>query len=739
MEENRHLNIGQRIAATRRQQFVGRETENDLLRSALLAPELPFSLLYLHGPGGVGKTTLLQAFVALCDTLGVPSFLLDARNTKASPEAFLESLRAVLKLPASEDPVGFLSMIAERCVLFLDTFEMLDGMASWLRDVLLPQVSANVLIVTAGRQSPEDAWPFDSGWQAVFRSVPLQNFTVRESDRYLSHRSVPADMHTAAFRFTHGHPLALSLLADLYVQSSRGESLPVLTPVGAPPDVIHTLLKRFMDETPEGVRKSALEVCALVRGTNEPLLREMLFHYLPDGPSSETASGGQDAATLFNWLRGLSFIDSGPSGLFPHDIAREALLADLRWRNPDWYVELHRRARLYYTRQLQQTTNADHQKRLLYDCIFLHRDNETIRTVFSWKEIPAIVTDSLRPGDVAAIVGMVAAYEGEESATIAAHWLASQPEATLVFRDSSKNEEPIAFFTMLALQKVSEQDGMADPAIQSVRDFIRQHGPLRSGEQATYLRFLMAHDAYQETSPLQSLLIVHALRHFLTKGQRLAYTVFCCHEATTWQPLFHYAGISRIAAEFSLDGRQYEVFGHDWRSNPLMEWIARMAEKEIDAASVYRALRKADGMTGPETKGPPLPSATPRLVLDSTRFVAAVREALRDLNNPDQLACNLLIRSRLVGHAPHGTAPHDATAVETLRAVLREAIESLNGPNTRRLRGYRALYYTYLAPASTQEAAAELLDLPFSTYRRHLSEGITAVADNLWRREIGEM
>lgn len=732
------VNIGQRIATNRRQQFVGRDTENELLRSALLAPELPFSLLYLHGPGGVGKTTLLQSFIALCNTLSIPSFVLDARNTTASPEAFVNALRTVLKLPDSEDPIDFLSTRTERCVLFLDTFEMLESMATWLRDVLLPQISVNVLIVTAGRQPPTIAWPLESGWQTVFRSIHLQNFTAHESEVYLSQRTLPPSVHTAAFQFTHGHPLALSLLADLYAQSPQTDNLPVFSPASAPPEVIHTLLKRFMEETPSGIKKSALEVCALVRGTNEALLQEMLFQYLPGEQSPESSGVVPDTTTLFNWLRGLSFIDYGPSGLFPHDIAREALLADLRWRNPDWYIELHRRARQYYTRQLQQTTSAEHQKRFLYDCIFLHRDSEIVRTVFSWKEIPAIVADSLRPGDIAAIVAMVATHEGEESAAVAGHWLANQPEATLVFRDSSKNDEPIAFFTMLALQKTSEKDSAVDPALQSAWRYIQQHGPLRSGERATYLRFLMARDTYQETSPLQSLLIVHALRHFLTQGHRLAYTFFCCQETTTWQTLFQYAGISRVDAGFILDGQHYSVFGHDWRSTPLMEWIARMAEKEIDAASVYRALQKADGMTSLDKKGAQFLPKTPGIVLDATQFAVAVREALRDLNSPDQLAQNQLMRSRLISLPLTGNASDITPPVTTLQAILREAVESLNGPNPRRLRGYRALCHTYLTPAPTQEEAAQQLDLPFSTYRRHLAEGITAVADKLWRKEIGE-
>ncbi|GAA3220480.1 hypothetical protein [Nonomuraea helvata] len=36
----------------------------------------------------------------------------------------------------------------------------------------------------------------------------------------------------------------------------------------------------------------------------------------------------------------------------------------------------------------------------------------------------------------------------------------------------------------------------------------------------------------------------------------------------------------------------------------------------------------------------------------------------------------------------------------------------------------------------TQEAAAERLGLPYSTYRRHLVSGIERVCEDLWRREL---
>jgi hypothetical protein len=50
---------------------------------------------------------------------------------------------------------------------------------------------------------------------------------------------------------------------------------------------------------------------------------------------------------------------------------------------------------------------------------------------------------------------------------------------------------------------------------------------------------------------------------------------------------------------------------------------------------------------------------------------------------------------------------------------------------------YRALERTYFRPVATQERAAELLNLPFSTYRRHLTGGIDRIIKQLWHQEIG--
>jgi hypothetical protein len=89
-----------------------------------------------------------------------------------------------------------------------------------------------------------------------------------------------------------------------------------------------------------------------------------------------------------------------------------------------------------------------------------------------------------------------------------------------------------------------------------------------------------------------------------------------------------------------------------------------------------------------------------------------------------------LTRTRLV----HDRAGDEASAA-TLGALVREAIETLREhPRDDKL--LRAVERTYVRPAATQERAAEALGLPFSTYRRHLTQGVDRVVGWLWDREV---
>lgn len=84
------------------------------------------------------------------------------------------------------------------------------------------------------------------------------------------------------------------------------------------------------------------------------------------------------------------------------------------------------------------------------------------------------------------------------------------------------------------------------------------------------------------------------------------------------------------------------------------------------------------------------------------------------------------VRARLAGDAAGGVAhaPRQPGAV---------ALDVT--PRDRKL--FRAVEKTYLKPAPSQELAAEQLGIPYSSFRRHLTAGVEAIAEALWQKEVG--
>ncbi|HYE94865.1 MAG TPA: ATP-binding protein [Rubricoccaceae bacterium] len=690
------VRLADRLSAARQAQFVGRAAETALFREALRADDLPFHLLHVYGPGGIGKSTLLRQFAGMAAEAGARPLRLDGRNVDASPAGFEAALAAALGLPADASPGAALEARPERHVLLVDTFELLAPLETWLREVFLPELPAHTLVVLAGRQPLGPEWMADPGWQALARSIRLVPLSLSEGRDYLTRRAVADDQQDAVLGFTRGHPLALSLVADLFEQRPGFHFEPE-----AAPDVITALLEQFVQRVPGPAHRAALEACALVRVTTEALLAEMV--------------GVEDAHELFAWLRRVSFVEAGPFGLFPHDLARDALVADLRWRNPDWFAALHTRARGYYARRLTETSGVD-QQRVLSDYVFLHRDNPVIKPFLDWQDTGSAVPEAPTDADWPRLRALIAHHEGEPSAEIAERWFARFPRCVLVFRGPDR--APAAFLFQLPLHEVTEEDRAADPAVEAALACLDRHAPLREGEKSTHFRFWMAADTYQGVSALQSLIFLKIAQHYLT-APGLAFTFFPAAEPDFWAPFCGYAELDRTPeADYEVGGRRYGVFTHDWRAVPPMLWLDHLAARELATT---------------EELPPAEPAAAPVAVLSEEAFLDAVHNALRCYARPVALADSPLLRSRLVLDRV-GPEADDPDRIEALRALLCEAAQGLEAtPRDAKL--FRALERGYLRPAPSQEIAAELLDLPLSTFRRHLKTAVERVAETLWQRE----
>jgi hypothetical protein len=646
-------------------------------------------VLWFTGPGGIGKTSLLEAIAEQADEAGGCTVVrLDGRELPSSPRAALDVVQEALGTPRGDEAVA---PPEGRLVLLFDAYERLGALDDWVRTWLLPRLPATALTVIAGRQLPGPAWRADPAWRELLRVVSLRNLGPDESRSYLRACGVDKTVQDRLIEISHGHPLGLSLLADVVVRG--GEA--TLDPLA--PDLVGTLVRRFVDVVPDGPRRGALEVCALARVTTEALLRDTLAL--------------EDAQELFAWLRELSFVEAGPDGLLPHDLGRDVLDADLRWRDPEGYKDLFRRVRGHIYAALKSSRGRE-QQRSIFDLKFLFRNLPGVLSPVDWDVWGQHYPERAGPGDRGSILGLVAAAEGQASAAIAERWLDLQPEGFLLVR--GEDDEIRGVMALLDLTVASEQDRHADPGARAAWEYAHRCAPPRAGEVITQTRFVVDQEAYQGPSPTLNAVPIATLQRYLRKPP-LAWDFLTLHEPEPWDEFFALADLPRArGADFLVGGRRYGLYCHDFRPLPvdaLMElWTERALAQDVTLRPAV-----ADNV----------------LALSQAGFNDAVRQGLRDLYRPELLARNPLLRTRLA----HDYAGADEPDAEALDGLLRAAVHAL-GEDPRDDKLLRAVDRTYLRPAPTQEAVAELLGLPFSTYRRHLAKGVQRIVGWLWDHEV---
>lgn len=249
-----------------------------------------------------------------------------------------------------------------------------------------------------------------------------------------------------------------------------------------------------------------------------------------------------------------------------------------------------------------------------------------------------------------------------------------------------------------------------DPLVRAVLDHVAREGPLRPGERVDITRFFGG--AREHQRDLYAVLAANVSSIIGWTTRPLAWSFATAVDIGYWAPFFEFLAFAPVA-ETDVEGLTHGVWGIDWRRVPLDSWFDLMRER---------------GHTG--DVGPPPDAIVRPAALDRARFTVAVRAALQTLHRPDRLAANPLMGSALAATA-------GGPDVARLRATIEDAVSRLGDePRGEQLRA--VLHRTYVRAAPTQEAAAEVLDLPLSTYRRHLAKALDQLADLLWTVEIGE-
>ncbi|GIJ70973.1 hypothetical protein Voc01_058900 [Virgisporangium ochraceum] len=669
--------LGDLLDTARRQRLVGRRRELASFDDAV-AGRSSRRVLFVHGQGGIGKTTLLQEFRARARAAGRRVVQIDGRDVDPSPRGLEAAVRQALD--GGDEPV---ERLLAGAVLLVDGYEQLAAIDGWVRDGLIPRLRADSVAVLAGREPPAAPWRADPGWRQVVAVHRLDPFDPAESEELLVLAGVAAPLRQRLLPLGRGHPLTMALLADLAVSGEVPDTL------ADAPDLITALLESFLDDVPGDAHLTGLVTCAIAWLTTEDLLARLV---------------GSDAPEVWTWLTRRPFITAGPRGLLLHHLARDVLDAEFQRRAPEryratrWTIYAHAVDGLRAGSDLDRRLHAQQLMCLMRTSPLAHAIS-TLRAQGSATVAPG------HPVDHDEVCAILERFEGPVSAELARAWLREQPDQLSVVRAG----DGIAGLAINLLCPSGCALDDRDPAVRAALDHVARHAPLRPGERVFIARYLAAAGEYQRG--LYALLVacVSSIIEWLTRP--LAWAFIVVVEVDHWAPFFDYMAFAPVA-EVDVGGLRHVVYGIDWRRIPVEVWFDLMHE------------RGRSGATGP----PPAALLRPP-PLDRTRFAAAVKAALPALHRPDRLAANPLMGTALAA-TPAGPT------IARLRATIEAAVTSLGDqPRGDQLRA--VLHRTYLRPAPTQEAAAEVLDLPLSTYRRHLAKAVDHLTDLLWTVETG--
>ncbi|MFD9959679.1 AAA family ATPase [Amycolatopsis sp. NPDC058986] len=661
--------LADRVRPFFRTGFIGRDEYRQVFGSALRGgPDAP-QVLFVHGPGGIGKSALLRQLADDADERGRTVVWVDGEYVLTSTSALTEAVAPV--------------HTTERPVLVIDGFEHCQALEAWLREQLLPTVPEDTVVVIAGRRRPEPQWTLDLGWRHLVRTIPLAPLTQDEVSDLLTQRGVPGELHATVNGFAAGHPLTLCLAAEETTVKPGAVRDAEWEPS---PQVIETLLARMIDRVPSAAHEYGLRVCGHVRHVTVGLLR--------------TGLNEHDAHTVFDWLAGLPYVETGRHGLVCHELVREVLDSSFKWRDPVAYGELNLRLWRYLLND-RSPASDDEIDVAAGDLLYLSRYlSPAGAEILAFREREALFESAYLPEMREDLLRLAREYWGEEHTRLVAYWLDRQPEGFSVYH-RAEDMTMVSFYAWLRLSPGTDELS-GDPVLAPVREYLDQAGQVKPGEHVGVARFgvpaLSAENYVAEVTVHTGYQSIKSLHR---KDGLVASFLLVPNATAAVSQLEPYdLGLYRAIPELG-DG-SWGLFIRDWREIPLGQHLERTEEKLRGGVMLGDAVR--------ETRAAP--------AMSQEEFFAAVKQALRDWHDDEALAVNQLIRV-------YGD-------LGALRAAVVTTVDALR-QDPRRLRQQRAVQATYLDRDTNQRAAAARLGVPFSSYRRHLQSGEREICDALWQ------
>ncbi len=549
--------LADRLSGLARTLFVGREKERRMLLDALVAPELPFAVAYVSGPGGIGKSSFLRSVAGDLpdDCAGV---YLDCRDIEPTPESLLGAIAGALGIEHHD-----LSAIAEalggrgRVVIALDSYETFGLVDAWLRQTALPSLPANVLTVFGGREAPSPGWATAPGWQGMFREIKLRAMSDDESREMLERRGVTGDQAARISRFARGYPLALELAAatlrtqpDLDIDEA------------AIPEVMARLTQTLLSGLPP-TTVDALQAAASVRRITEPLMAALL--------------GADSVRDVFEELRGMSFASQRAHGVYLHDVVRDAIALETAQRDPQLHA-LHRERAWRFLSAESHRVNRASLWHYTADLLYLVQ-NPNVRNAFFCPGAVDVSIEDPSPADGVEIASIARLQEPADGGEWLLRWWHRHPETFKVARTGT--DSVAGFYLTFERHSVDPDLLRADPITAAWCAHLDAH-PMQPGERALLFRRWLSRADGEAPSAVQAAAWLDIKRLYMEMRPDLR-RIYCpVNDIATYAPVVTPLGFTPIdEAHVDVNGVTFYTAMLDFGKDSVDGWLHGLIGAEL--------------------------------------------------------------------------------------------------------------------------------------------------------------
>lgn len=525
---------------------VGRAAEIAFL-SRILDKKGP-RVCFVHGVAGIGKSSLLARFSAVCAARGARVIAIDCRSFEPTEQGFLDTLGRAHPLWDRHDD-------DRPTVLLVDTYELFRIADPWLRAEFLPMLSAAAHVVVAGREPPMLEWAVDRGRYGGLEVIPLGPLDEPSVNELLLKAHVPDGVAASMKRLCCGHPLALRLAIE--AQLASGE----LPDEDTAPRIVQALAGIFRDGLDDRSRE-ALDAASVPRRITRGVLAAMLGEDRCDGALDE--------------LSRLAVVDAAPDGLRLHDAVHLVIAERLRSVDPQRF----RRYRSAAWRHLQSETRAVARHELARstaDVLFLI-DNPVVREAFFPTTAHAHSVEQSRPTDADALRSLWHTHDGAESAAVLDSWLDRLPGSIRVVRD--RTGTLVGCSIVASWRDIPQSLERVDPVLAGFASHAARN-PLPAGQTTIVLRrWLTSAAGGDGPSSAQAAAWLDVKRDYFNMRPHLGRVYTTLHDPTPFIDALIVLGFTTFGPAM-IGPDAYHLGALDFGCDSVDGWLTRLAAAEL--------------------------------------------------------------------------------------------------------------------------------------------------------------